>query len=119
MSSIEVDYPTEVKQYQISITRDLAKIVLEGIEGVKLPQQRLDSSELRIVGRIVFGDPDPIGNKDFVTRDGVLRMDRPLSMLSGILNLLQHEKPLFLHEDGTLSTSLEPVGETESPVAAG
>lgn len=86
---------------------------------MKLLQQQSDSSELRTVGRITFSDPNPISDKDFITRDGILRMDRPLSMLSGVLNLLQHEKLLFLHEDGTLSTSLEPVGETESPVVAG
>jgi hypothetical protein len=40
-------------------------------------------------------------------------MQRPLTMLAGVLDLLRHEKPLFLHKDGTLSSSQEPVGETE------
>ena len=30
-----------------------------------------------------------------------------------ILDLLRNEKPLFLHGDGTLSTSIEPIGEAE------
>lgn len=45
---------------------------------------------------------------------GFLHMDRSLAMFAGILALLRHETPVFLHEDGTLSTSLKPVGEGEN-----
>lgn len=106
MSSVMVTYPVEVKRYQVSARRGIADISLEGIEESK-------KDGLRRVGQMTFGDPNPIGDKDFITRGGFLRMDRPLEMFAGILELLRNEKPLYLHGDGTLSTSLEPVGEGE------
>jgi hypothetical protein len=54
---------------------------------------------------MVFGDPN--SDKDFITRGGILQMDRPLTMLSGVLDLLRNETPLFLGGDGKLSTRLE------------
>lgn len=108
--SVVVTYPVEIRKYQVSISRSGAEIALEGVEGSKGGSQ----GELRRVGNIAFGDLDPIGDKDFITRGGFLRMDRPLEMLSGILDLLRHEKPVFLQDDGTLTTSLEPAGEEES-----
>lgn len=110
--SVVVVYPVEVKRYQVSVSRNRAEIVLEGVEG---PVQGAGDSNanIRRVGRITFGDPNPISDQDFITRGGFLQMDRPLVMFSGILDLLHSEKPLFLHGDGTLSTSLEPVGEAE------
>lgn len=108
--SVVVEYPVEIRSYQVDVTRNGAEIGLDGVEGVK------DNSlqEPRRVGRMVFGDPSPIGDGDFITRGGFLRMDRPLELFSGILDLLRHEKPLFLHGNGTLSTSPEPAGEEES-----
>jgi hypothetical protein len=110
--SVVVAYPVEVKRYQVSVDRNRAEIVLEGVEG---PGQGSgnSSANIRRVGRITFGDPKPISDKDFITRGGFLQMDRPLAMFSGILDLLRNDKPLFLHENGALSTSLEPVGEEE------
>jgi hypothetical protein len=107
-----VVYPVEVKRYQVSVTRGKAEVVLDGIEG---PAQgsSISSAQLRRVGRMTFGDPNPIRDKDFINRGGFLQMDRSLGMFSGILDLLRNEKPLFLKGDGTLSTSLEPVGEAE------
>lgn len=117
MSSLIVEYPVEVKQYQVWVTGASTRIVLEGIEGVSSPRQQPDTSsaELIEVGRIDFGN-STLREQDIIGRNGTLRMDRPMSMLAGILSLLQHEKPLFLlfqDDKGTLSTSLEPVGETE------
>ena len=108
--SVVVEYPVEIRSYQVDVTRSGAEIGLDGVEGTKDSPR----GELRRVGRIVFGDPEPIGDGDFITRGGFLRMVRPLELFSGILDLLRHEKPLFLHENGTLSTSPEPAGEEES-----
>ena len=98
MSSTLVEYPAQIKSYQVTIARDRADIHLEGVEqGGSKPQH---------VGHMTFGDPDPIGkDADFTTRGGFLQMDRPLEMLPAVLDLLRHEKNLVLREDGTLSTS--------------
>jgi hypothetical protein len=106
--SVVVAYPVEVTEYSVSVRKERASILLRGFEapGTGAP-------ESRVVGRIEFGDPDPIGDTDFITRGGFLRMDRSLVMLAGILDLLRNEKPLFLQGDGTLSSKMEPVGEDE------
>lgn len=114
--SVVVAYPVEVKGYQISVTRDRVEVHLEGIEG-SLQESGSSSDKTRRVGRIIFGDTSPIGDKDFINRGGFLQMDRSLAMFAGILDLLRNEKPLFLHGDGTLSTSLEPIGEGEGKSA--
>jgi hypothetical protein len=106
MSSTLVEYPVQIKSYQVQIRRGTADIQLEGVEEGRSEPQR--------VGHMTFGDPDPIGkDADFITRGGFLQMDRPLEMLSAVLDLLRHESPLFLNADGTLSTSLERAGEEE------
>lgn len=107
--SVVVTYPVEIRNYQVSIGRSRAEIQLEGVEGPEAGADR----EVRRVGTITFGDPDPIGDEDFIARGGFLKMDRPLEMFAGILDLLRHEKPVFLNDDGTLTTSLEPAGEGE------
>lgn len=107
MSSVQVQYPVQVKSYQVRISRDRADVHLEGIEEAK-------GSKLRPVGNIVFGDPNPVADHDFIARGGFLRMDRPLEMLPAILDLLRHEDPVFLQGDGSLTTSLERAGEEES-----
>jgi len=98
MSSTLVNYPARIKSYQVTIARDKSEIHLEGIEeGGSKPQT---------VGRMVFGDPDPIGkDADFITRGGFLLMDRPLELLPAVLELLRHEKNLVLQENGTISTA--------------
>ncbi|HEY5705304.1 MAG TPA: hypothetical protein VIS96_07000 [Terrimicrobiaceae bacterium] len=108
--SVVVAYPVEVKRYQVFAMRDRAEILLEGVEG---PEQvgSDPNANIRRVGRITFGDPNPISDKDFITRGGFLQMDRSLEFFSGILDLLRNEKPLFLSGDGTLSTSLKPTSE--------
>lgn len=108
MSSTMVEYPVQIKRYEVTIARSQADIRLEGVEGLEQPQ-----GELRRVGHITFGDPNPIKDEDFIGRGGFLHMDRPLEMLPAILDLLRHESPLFLHEDGTVSTTPEPAGEEE------
>ncbi len=106
--SVVVAYPAEVVEYSVSVGKERAGIVFRGFDAPESGERRL-----RIVGRIEFGDPDPIGDTDFFTRGGFLRMDRSLGMLAGVLDLLHNEKPLFLREDGVLSSTMEPVGEDE------
>lgn len=106
--SVVVAYPVEVKEYSVSVGRERASILLHGVE-----PPEAGARESRVVGRIEFGDPDPIGDTDFITRGGFLRMDRSLVMLAGILDLLRNEKPLFLQGDGTFTSKMEPVGEDE------
>ena len=114
--SVGVAYPVEVTQYQVSISRNQARIELKGIE-VSKGGVRDSNADIKWVGVIEFSDSN---DKDIINRVGLLLMRRPLVMLSGILDLLRNERPLFLrHEEGilfeggTLSTSLEPVGEEE------
>ena len=107
--SVVVSYPVEIRKYQVSIGRSRAEIQLEGVEAPETGSDR----ELRRVGNIVFGDPDANRDEDFITRGGFLKMDRPMEMFSGILDLLRHEKPVYLNDDGTLTTLLEPAGENE------
>jgi hypothetical protein len=102
MSSVVVRYPVEVRRYRVLVNKDRAEIELEGVEASEAGAEA--EPELRRVGHITFGDPEPIGDKDFITRGGFLQMDRPMEMLAGILYLL-HETHLFLDGDGTLSTS--------------
>jgi hypothetical protein len=101
--SVSVGYPVEVKQYRVSFMKTHVVVVLEGIEN---PAEQTDAGgRVQAVGRMVFGDPN--SDKDFITRGGILQMDRPLTMLSGVLDLLRNETPLFLGGDGKLSTRLE------------
>lgn len=101
MSSVMVRYPVEVRRYRVLVSREKAEIELEGIEAAEEGEA---AAELRRVGRITFGDPTPVGDKDFMGRGGFLQMDRPMEMFAGTLALL-HEEHLFLDGDGTLSTS--------------
>ena len=48
-----------------------------------------------------------------VNRGGFLSIKRPLELLGPTLDLLRNESPVFLHEDGTIATSAEPIGEGE------
>jgi len=104
--SVEVTYPVEIKQYEVSIKKKLAEIVLDGVE--------LDGNgsegaggDVRRVGVIHFDDSHPVGNEDIITRGGFLRMDRSLNLLPGVLALLRNQQPVFLRRDGTLSSSPE------------
>jgi hypothetical protein len=116
--SVIVQYPVEVKQYQVSIGRQAASVRLQGVEVQPLKDHRADE-QLRWVGDLTFSSSDQAGERDFITRGGFLNMQRPLAMLSGLLDLLRHEKPLFLHQDGVFSTSPEPAGEEETNAPAG
>jgi hypothetical protein len=104
MSSVVVTYPVEIKGYRVSVQREQAEILLDGVEG---PMPGEENPHIRRVGRMTFGNPTPIGEQDFILRGGMLQMDRPLDMFSGILQMLQHEQSLFLRGDGILATSLE------------
>ena len=104
--SVVVSYPVEIRKFEVSVKREIAEIILEGIE-LGEQERSVAGANLRRVGVITFGDPNPVGDADFITRGGFLRMDRPLALFSGIMTLLRNERPLFLREDGTLSTSAE------------
>jgi len=87
--SVVVVYPVEVKQYRVSVTRSKAEVMLEGVED-PVQGARDANTNIRRVGRMTFGDPNPLSGKDFITRGGFLRMDRSLAMFSGILDLLRN-----------------------------
>lgn len=95
-----VTYPVEVSAYKVSIQRNEAIVELEGIEG----------NSTRRVGRMTFREGE---GREFINRGGFLNITRPLTLFSGALDLLRHDKPITLHGDGTLSTTSEPVGENE------
>ena len=107
--SVVVSYPVTVVRYQVSIGRDSAILALDGVEG-PASASTPDEKSLRRVGKITF-EALPSEEQDFISRGGYLYMWRPLTMLAGILELLRHVKPCFLNENGTLSTSWEPVDE--------
>lgn len=111
--SVIVSYPVTVERYQVEVAKESATIVLDGIEG---PASSASPNEknLRRVGSITFSGLEPTSEADFITRGGFLHMQRPLTMLSGILALLQHERPLFLDANGNFSTTREPIGETDA-----
>jgi hypothetical protein len=111
--SVVVPYPVEVKQYQVSIGQQAAFIQLEGVE-VQLLKDHHSEQKLRRVAHLTFDDSNPANAADFITRGGFLNMHRPIGLLSGILDLLRHEQPLFLNQDGVLSTLAEPAGEGEA-----
>ena len=104
--SVVVSYPVEIRRFEVSVKRESAEIVLEGIE-LSERERGAAGANLRRVGVITFGDPDPVSGTDFISRGGFLHMDRPLALFSGIMTLLRAEGPLFLWEDGTLSTSAQ------------
>ena len=101
--SVTVSYPVELKQYEVSVGKELATITFHGLERTDLAAD--PNPELRRVGEMVFGDPNPISEQDFTTRGGFLHMDRPLEMFAGVVSLLVNVQPLYLHGDGTLSNS--------------
>jgi hypothetical protein len=102
--SVVVSYPVEIRKFEVSVKREIAEIVLEGVE-LSEQERSVAGANLRRVGVITFGDPNPVSNADFISRGGFLHMDRPLALFSGVMTLLRTEGPLFLGEDGTLSTS--------------
>ena len=105
-------YPVEIKEYQVHVKNDAVEILLKG--SAQWAQGAGDlGTRTETVASITFRDAEDLRLKDFINRGGFLSMDRPLSMFSGILDLLRGEKPLYLRQNGTISTSLEPVGEQE------
>ena len=106
---VMVAYPVEVKQYKVWVTKDHVSLTLLGVEQNAPPAP--GPPTVRTVGHMTFGDPRPISDKDFITRGGTLRMARPIEMFAGTVDLLRHEQRVFLHGDGTLTTSSEPSGE--------
>jgi len=115
--SVLVTYPVEVKRYRVFVKKEWAGIALDGLE-CSLLGSDASAANIRSVGRFTFDDAR-VGQADFINRGGSLEMLRPLTMFSGVLDMLRNEKPVFLREDGTLATSLEPVGEEEEEPAPG
>jgi hypothetical protein len=107
--NVVVSYPVRVVKFQVYIAKDSATIGLEGVEGRALTSTP-DEKNLRRVGEFAYLDLMS-EVEDFTTRGGFLYMRRPLTVPAGTLKLLQHVKPIFLHQDGTLSTTLDPYVE--------
>jgi hypothetical protein len=105
MSTI-VHYPVKVTEYHVSVEKRSAEIELEGVEAALPGIERLDT-ELKEVGWITFSDAAADG-RDTFDRAGRLHMSRPLALFAGVLDMLRNDEPVFLREDGTLSTYLEP-----------
>ncbi|MGE0703036.1 MAG: hypothetical protein AB7P22_03765 [Vicinamibacterales bacterium] len=106
---VMVAYPVEVKQYTVSVTKDHVSVRLVGVE--QNAPVAPGPAVMRTVGHMTFGDPNPTSDKDFITRGGTLRMARPIEMFAGTVDLLRHERPIYLLGDGTLTTSSEPSSE--------
>ena len=104
--SVEMSYPVEIRHYEVSVKRNLAEIVLDGVE-LKGNGSGKASGEIRRVGVMHFDDSHPAGDQDVITRGGFLRMDRFLNLLPSVLAVLRDEKKVYLRRDGTLSNSLE------------
>jgi hypothetical protein len=71
--SVIVQYPVEVKQYQVSIGKQTALVQLKGVEAQLLKDHHADE-KLRRVAHITFGDPSAVNEADFITRGGILNM---------------------------------------------
>jgi hypothetical protein len=109
--SVVVAYPVEIASYSVSIQRTRATVTLEGME---IDEESTEhSGDLRRVGVMVFGDPNPVADHDFITRGGFLHMDRSLDMLPAVLQLLTAVEPLYLNGEGVLSTEAESIGDLE------
>ncbi len=63
-------------------------------------------------GRIYFIESGNESVKDFVDRGGNPVIHLPYDMFRDVLDLIRNEKPLYFGE-GFLSTSSEPIGESE------
>ena len=62
-----------------------------------------------------FNDPDMAFEND-VESGGIIRMHLPSTMFENVLDVLRNEKPVYIYfaqGRGFLSTSKEPVGESE------
>jgi hypothetical protein len=110
MSKISVVYPALVTRYQVEIGKGKSTITLEGKESAPGGTGKF-APEVFAIGEIVFGDLTPVGDHDFIARGGSLHMDRPITMLSAVLDVLHSGRHVVLNGDGTLSTKLERVGE--------
>ena len=106
-----ISFPAEIKEYQVEVSKDEVRIWLKGVP--HLPGGGSAVGRTMHAGRIDFSIDDSGDHDDGFDRGGGLRMHRPMSMLSAIVDLLRNEKPLFLSKKGVLSTSAEPVGEDE------
>ena len=69
----------------------------------------------KIAAYVRFNDPDMTFEDDYES-NGIIRMHLPSTMFQSVLDVLRHEKPVYIYfaqERGFLTTSLEPVGEGE------
>jgi hypothetical protein len=105
MSTI-VTYPVKVTGYHVSVEKRSAEIELEGVDAA-LPGSESPDTDVKELGWITFSDAGADG-RDTFDRVGRLHMSRPLAMFAGVLDMLRNDEPIFLREDGTLSTYLEP-----------
>lgn len=103
MNGTVVHYPVTVKKYDVAVERSQVEIELSGVEGlVDASGGFVASGDLRRVGRITFVADD---RKPFINRGGFLQIYRDPDMLDATFNLLRNENPLYVLDDGTLSTT--------------
>ena len=93
-----------VTSYQVEIQGDRANVTLESTETPNL----MGGSRIAVAEYFAGAEPAQL-----VNRGGFLSIKRPLELLGPTLDLLRNESPVFLHEDGTIATSAEPIGEGE------
>ena len=99
-------YPVEVMKFQVMVAGEQAEIMLEGSDQPFV--RDCQDPETMPIGRILFRDSQ--ARHDYVNDAGYLEMQRPLSLLPGILSLLHIDSPLFLRGDGMLASLSSTVG---------
>lgn len=93
-----------VTSYEVEINGDRATIRLESSQTPNV----MGGSRIATVEYSAGVEPAQL-----INRGGFLSIKRPLELLGPTLDLLRNESPVFLHEDGTIATSAEPIGEGE------
>ena len=100
---------TEVKKYHV--------LFYGSPEGYQTnrAQITLYDSQDKPVAYVRFNDPGMFFEADYES-GGIIRMHLPSGMFENVLDVLRNEKPVYIYfaqNRGFLSTSTEPVGETE------
>ena len=99
------DSPYVVTSYQVEIKGDRATIKLESTETPNM----MGGSRIATAEYTTGAEP-----AELINRGGFLSITRPLELLGPTLDLLRNESPVYLHEDGTIATSVEPIGEADA-----
>jgi len=91
-----------VTSYQVEVGDDRARLTLESSETP-------NSVGGKRIGMVEYS-PGATPSQ-FTTRGGFLSITRPIELLVPTLDLLRNESPVYLHDDGTIATVAEAVGE--------